>query len=186
MKRSISILSICLFSLVALQARSQTRIKTNALYWAVLVPNVSVETYLGPHFTFNGDVVMSFWESIHGRPYMGGQVIAEGRYYIKEAFRGFYAGAYFGFDRYRVSKWDHPATDIHHGYGLAPGLTLGYQFSIGGRWNMDCYVGGGWHAGRYYMTDKNTGEVTVEKWNKSGEWIPYKAGVAFSYRLGKK
>lgn len=166
-------------------AQAQTYIKTNSLYWLAVVPNVSVETRLGNHFTFNGDVVSSFWENIGGRPLVGTQIIAEGRWYPKEAFKGFYAGGYAAFDTYRVSKWDHPKTDIQHGIGWALGVTLGYQLSIANRWNMDFYAGGGWHLGKYWGEKKlpdGTSEVYAP-WNASGEWIPYKLGVTFAYRL---
>lgn len=165
--------------------QAQTYIKSNSLYWAALVPNVSVETRLGEHFTFNGDVVSSFWENINGRPLVGTQFIAEGRWYPKQAFKGFYVGAFFGFDTYKLSKWDHPATDIQHGIGWALGVTIGGQISIAKRWNMDFYVGGGWHLGKYWgetILPDGTSQMYAP-WNASGEWIPYKAGVSFGYRL---
>lgn len=113
---------------------------------------------------------------------MGLQAIAGARYYPKQAFKGFYVGADAAFDTYKVSKWDHPATDIQHGVGMYYGLTLGYQLSIGKRWNMDFYAGGGWHLGWYWGEDMLTGQPYVG-WNKSGEWLPYKLGVTFAYRL---
>lgn len=168
--------------------KSQTYIKSNALYWAVLVPNVSVETRLGNHFTFNGDFVISFWENFGGRKLKGTQTIAEARYYPKAAFDGFYVGGYAGFDTYQVSKWDHSNNELQHGIGYALGVTLGYQLSIAKRWNMDFYVGGGWHLGKYWgerLLPDGTSEVYAP-WNASGEWIPYKAGVTFAYRLNSK
>lgn len=178
---AISIIAI----LTATTASAQTYIKTNALYWGVLIPNVSVETRLGNHLTFNGDFVISFWENFGGRKLKGTQTIAELRYYPKASFDGFYVGGYAGFDTYQVSKWDHASTDIQHGIGYALGVTLGYEITIGKRWNMDFYVGGGWHLGKYWgeriMPDGST--EMYAPWNASGEWIPYKAGVSFAYRL---
>lgn len=184
MKKTIIAL-LALLCVTTITAKAQTYIKSNALYWAVLVPNVSVETRLGKHFTFNGDFVISFWDNFAGRKLQGTQTIAEGRYYPKAAFDGFYVGGYFGFDTYNVSKWDHPATDIQHGIGYALGLTLGYQLKIAKRWNMDFYVAGGWHLGKYWgetILPDGTSEVYAP-WNASGEWIPYKVGVTFAYRL---
>lgn len=167
---------------------AQTYIKTNALYWAVLVPNVSVETRLHDNFTFNGDFVISLWEDIGGRMLKGTQTIAEFRYYPKQSFKGFYVGAYAAFDSYNVSKWDHNSNELQHGVGISLGLTLGYQLAIAKRWNMDFYLGGGWHHGWYWGERRlpEGGTEMYAPWNKSGEWIPYKAGVTFAYRLSKK
>lgn len=170
-----------LFLITSTTVSAQTYIKTNALYWLGLLPNAQVETRLGNHFTFQGEVNASLWEAIaEDRPMMGAQFIIGGRWYPKQSFKGFYAGGDFGFDIYKVSKWDHPPYDVQHGIGYYLGITLGYQLSIGKRWNMDFYAGGGWHLGKYYAT--NFGEIVVG-WNASGEWIPYKLGVAFAYRL---
>lgn len=166
----------------SLTASAQTYIKTNALYWLGLLPNVQVETNLGAGFTFQGEVNASAWESIKGRPLLGAQFIVGARWYPKAAFKGFYVGGDFGFDIYKVSKWDHPATDIQHGIGYYLGVTLGYQISIAKRWNMDFFAGGGWHLGKYWGEDLLTGQPYA-LWNASGEWIPYKIGVTFSYRL---
>ncbi|MEG2478745.1 MAG: DUF3575 domain-containing protein, partial [Mucinivorans sp.] len=154
-------------------------------YWAVLVPNVSLETRMAKHFSFNGDFAISLWENIGGRKLKGTQSSIEFRYYPKEAFKGFYAGVYGGFDTYQVSKWDHTNNELQHGIGYAVGLTLGYQLKIAKRWNMDFYLAGGWHLGQYWgerLLPDGTTEMYAP-WNKSGEWIPYKAGVTFAYRL---
>lgn len=175
------LIAVMLFCTIGM-SEAQTYIKSNALYWLGLLPNVGVETRLGKHFTFNGEFNASLWESINGRPYMGMQAIAGVRYYPKMAFKGFYVGADAAFDVYNVSKWDHPATDVQHGIGIYLGVTLGYQISIAKRWNMDFYAGGGWHLGHYWGEDKLT-DTPYALWNASGEWIPYKLGVTFAYRL---
>jgi len=181
---------ISLLVFITLPAGAQTYIKTNALYWAVLLPNVGVETRLSNHFTFEGEVNGSLWKSIDDRPYLGMQVMAGGRYYIKESFKGFYVGGDISFDVYEASKWDHwnndyGGIDVQHGVGVYLGVTLGYQMPIGRRWNMDFYAGGGWHHGWYWGDTKmaDGSHVMYAGWNRSGEWIPYKAGVTFAYRL---
>ena len=112
---------LALFALAGTLGRAaaqHTALKWNALYWAVGVPNMSVETRIGERFTFNADAVYSPWKSIKGRPMLGLQLIPEVRFYPRAAFRGFYVGAYVSYDSYKVSKWDHPKTDVQHGIGL--------------------------------------------------------------------
>lgn len=161
-----------------------TALKWNALYWVVGVPNMSVETRLNGKFTFHGDAVYSPWKSVKGRPLLGLQLISEVRFYPREAFRGFYVGGYVAYDSYKVSKWDHPKNEVQHGIGIGIGATVGWQIELARRWGLDFYVGGGWHHGWYYGVDTSTG-LRYVPWNKSGEWIPYQAGIAFSYRLGR-
>lgn len=178
-------LTILVLLLLSLSASSQTYIKSNALYWVGLLPNVQVETRLSDNFTFQGELNASLWESVFDdRPLMGLQAIAGFRWYPKQAFKGFYVGVDASFDVYKVSNFItlYPPYKVQHGVGMYYGLTLGYQLSIGKRWNMDFYAGGGWHLGWYYGVDTRTGELFVP-WNKSGEWLPYKLGVAFAYRL---
>lgn len=180
------IIALYLFALLGITSdvtAQNTSLKWNSLYWAMGAPNMSVETRLNHKFTFNGDVVVSPWLSINGRPYKGLQLISEARFYPKQAFKGFYVGAYLGYDSYELSKWGHPKTEIQHGIGLGVGATVGWQIDIARRWGMDFYVGYGWHHGWYYGVDETTGNLYVD-WNKSAEWIPYKAGVTFAYRLG--
>lgn len=164
-------------------AAQRTALKWNALYWAVGVPNMSVETRIGERFTFNADAVYSPWKSVKGRPMQGLQLIPEVRFYPRAAFRGFYIGAYASYDSYKVSKWDHPKYEVQHGIGISLGATLGWQIDIARRWGMDFYIGGGWHHGWYYGVNTLTGQ-RYAPWNESGEWIPYQAGVTFAYRLG--
>lgn len=174
------------------QAKAQTYIKTNALYWAVLVPNVSVETKLWKHFTFNTDLVGSMWKSINGKPYLIGQLIPEFRYYPKEANRGFYVGFYTGGHVFKMSKWNYHSNRYQVGAGVASGFTLGYELPIAKRWLMDFYVGGGrqwsWYRGFRAPNDPlyEPGNTMYVDWNGSAEYVPYKIGVTFSYRVSKE
>lgn len=180
------LICVTLLALTMSGAIAQTYIKTNALYWVGLLPNAGVETRLGNHFTFNGEVAGSLWESIRGRPFMGAQFISGVRYYPKQSFKGFYVGGDFSFDVYKLSKWDHASFDVQHGIGYYLGLTLGYQLPIAKRWNMDFYAGGGWHLGKYWgetLSPDGGCSTMYAPWNASGEWIPYKLGVTFAYRL---
>lgn len=178
------LLLTALLAIMVTGASAQTYLKWNSLYWVVGVPNMSVETKIGKKLTFNFDAVYSPWESIKGRPFVIGQFIPELRFYPKAANKGFYVGAYAAVDVYKLSKWGHPATEIQHGWGISLGATVGYELAIGKRWNMDFYAGGGWHLGWYWGENRANGTVYAP-WNASGEWIPYKLGVTFAYRISK-
>lgn len=175
-------------AVLSFTTNAQTYIKTNALYWLGVLPNAQVETRLHNQFTLQGEINASLW-TIKDNPMQLSQFIIGARWYPKEAFKGFYVGADFGFDIYKISRfdyWNRPDGQyIQRGIGYYLGATVGYQKSIARRWNIDFFVGGGWHLGRYWGEYTPYGGVSevYAPWNASGEWLPYKVGVTFGYRL---
>lgn len=186
MKKKLLLLAILGLSLSTV-AQAQTRLKWNALYWALGVLNMSAETKLADKWTLNGDLIYSPWESLEGNPMKFGQAIAEGRFYPKGAFDGFYVGAYASYHRLiKFTKWNYINGDKHQkGNGMSFGATLGYQLKLSDRWGLDMYASYGWQHSKYRGYVNSTGEMYVGT-NRSGEWLPYKLGVAFTYRLGKE
>ena len=166
MKRKLLLLALLALSLSTVQA--QTKLKWNALYWAMGVVNMSAETKLTDKWTFNGDAVYSPWKSIEGNPMRFGQLIVEGRYYPKGAFNGLYVGGYGSYHRlFKFTKWNY----INHDkYQKGNGMSFGASY--------------GWQHSRYKGYIKSTGEMYVGK-NASAEWLPYKLGASFVYRLVK-
>ncbi|MCD8101931.1 MAG: DUF3575 domain-containing protein [Alistipes sp.] len=163
---------------------AQTYIKFNALYWALGVTNASVETRVGEHFTFNNDIVISPWKSIKNNPMVIGQFIPELRYYPVHAFKGFYAGAYAGAHAFRMSKWNYINTGKYQkGWGFSAGASIGYEVPINDRWLLDVYGAAGWQISRYRGFYKSDRKKYIGL-NNSGEWLPYKVGISFAYKIG--
>lgn len=181
MKKRLIIITICLISAIG-GANAQTYIKTNALYWAVGVPNVSLETRLHKHFSYNVDFVYSPWEHIVDRSLVIGQFINEFRYYPKEVNRGFYAAGYAAGHTFKLSKWNYNDDKYQKGSGISFGATIGYELPIAKRWLIDFYVGGGWQLS-WYQGFYTADDSRYVGWNASGEWIPYKIGVTFAFKL---
>lgn len=163
MKRKLLLLALLALSLSAVQA--QTKLKWNALYWAMGVVNMSAETKLTDKWTFNGDAVYSPWKSIEGNPMRFGQLIVEGRYYPKGAFNGLYVGGYGSYHRlFKFTKWNYINHDKYQkGNGMSFGATLGYQIKINDRWAVDLFASYGWQHSRYKGYIKSTGEMYVGK-----------------------
>ncbi len=65
------------------------------------------------------------------------------------------------------------------------GVTGGYQFQLSDRLNLDIYATIGSSQGFYKGYDRSTGKRydSAEKFNKSGEIIPYRGGIMISYKL---
>lgn len=181
--KKLLVLSILIFSI---HLQSQTYVKANALTALVAVPNVGIETSIGKKSTFQFDILVSPWKSINGLPYQFITATPEYRYYFKEKFNGFYAGAHVGGSVYKISKGIHAKLNQYeNGLGYMIGATIGYQVKINDKFMLDCFLGGGSHQGFYkgYYVGTKERYDKAQDYNKSGEWLPYRGGVMISYKL---
>ena len=107
------------FLFISLFSQSQTYIKGNAVTALLLVPNFGVETSIGQKFTFQADILASFWESFNGNhPMEFYSLIAEVRYHFKEKYNGFYFGGHAGADQFQIQKWNYWDTNKYEdGFG---------------------------------------------------------------------
>ena len=175
-------------------------VKGNALFIPLGILNVGVEKQLSAKYTLQGDVFVSPWKSFAGHELQFYSVSAEGRYYFNEAFKHWYVGANISVAAYRASKWNYWNNEVSQkddgelivnsnlyqkGYSVMLGITGGYQFQLSDRWNLDLYATVGTSQGFYKGYDRTTGRRydSAEKFNKSGEIIPYRGGVMISYKF---
>lgn len=215
MNNKIFIVLISLFSFINADAQenltSEVRkisekklyVKGNALLIPIGVINAGLEYQLSNKFTAQGDVLISPWKSFVGHEaqiYMG---TLEGRYYFKEAFKGWHIGANLSVGTYILQKptyWNDnvfvdaqvgvPTQYINSqlyqkGFSFLLGVEGGYQFRLADNWNMDIFAGIGNSQDFYKGYVRGTGERydSAEGFNRSGEWLPYRGGVMISYRL---
>lgn len=207
MKKTILIFSILLGFLGTAQNQDSATskkfyLKANALFLPIGILNAGVEHQLKDKVTLQADVFISPWKSIAGnylQVYMAG---FEGRYYFKEAFKHWYVGANISGARFIMQKYNYwsdglyqytpespiyRASDLYqNGYAIMIGGTVGYQFQLSDRWNMDLYFGAGSIQSFYRGYHKELGiryDNDGRKWNKSGEFLPYRGGVMISYKL---
>ncbi|MBN9283373.1 MULTISPECIES: DUF3575 domain-containing protein [unclassified Flavobacterium] len=165
---------------------SQTSIKGNVVTAFAAIPNFGIETKIGPKMTFQFDVTASFWKSVKGGPMEFVLVFPEVRYYTKAINDGFFVGAHIGGSMYKIQKWEYWHTDYYQeGLGVMFGATVGYQYKLSDRFNLELFLGGGSHLGFYKGYTMTTHERLdgAEKYNKSGELIPYRGGLMLVYKL---
>lgn len=165
---------------------AQTYLKGNVFTTLLTIPNVGIETSIGEKSTFQFDITASFWKSIKGNPRQFYLFIPEYRYHFKEKNNGFYVGAHIGATLFNFQKWNYINTNKYEeGLGYIMGATIGYKAKINDKLHLDCFLGGGSHQGfykGYIIGTKQRYEGTV-KYNKSGEWLPYRGGIMLSYQL---
>lgn len=202
------LLLLCFISVITstFAQKNETYIKANALFLPIGMLNVGVEHGFTEHITGQADIFFSPWKSFAGHQAQFGIATVEGRYYFDQAFKHWYLGASLGFGVFNIQKWNYWGGEIsttkegdltpykknelyQKGFSYMFGLTTGYQFQIGNRWNMDIFLGIGSQQGFYkgyveYLPETQENRYDrVENWDKSGEIIPFKGGVMISYKL---
>lgn len=189
MKRKVKYLSILGFFISGLlfsQEENPIYIKANASLIPLGLVNVGAEIGLSEHYTMQGDIFVSPWKSFFGNHARVGMGHLEGRYYFSEAFKKWYLGINAGVGVFDLTKWNYKDTNQYQrGFNYMVGASVGYQFLFNDKWNLDVFVGGGMSQAFYHGYDGNTGQRydSAEKWNKSGEWIPYRGGLMLSYKI---
>ncbi|MEA1847357.1 DUF3575 domain-containing protein [Chryseobacterium sp. MHB01] len=199
---------LTLFILGNLNAQEQENInekkvyiKGNAAFIPLGIVNLALEHQLSKKITVQGDVLISPWKYFAGHELQYYSVSAEGRYYFNEAFRHFYLGANIAASSFVLQKWNYWSDGPYYndfgevfvtsnlyqkGYSLIFGITGGYQFKVSDRWNIDVYAAIGSSQDFYKGYDRTTGERydrKDNKFNRSGEILPYRGGVMISYQL---
>ena len=128
-------------------------IKANALFLPIGMLNAGVEYQLKEKITLQAEVFISPWKSFMGKYAQAFMLGFEGRYYFQEAFKHWYVGANVTGARYKLQKFNYwgdgpfqytetspiyKTSDLYQdGYSIMFGATVGYQFHLSERWNMD-------------------------------------------------
>lgn len=190
---------------------AKVNVKLNGLI-AIGVINPAFEVRISKRFTAQ----LETFAVIAPKNYLGtgypltlGTGFLEGRYYIKEAFRGFYVGGHVGYGIYRMNKNIYPIKvgssldyeknkeSLQYGQNFMSGITLGYTFAIGKHWGIELSWGLGYQLSLYedlYPNADNTVRADTDsrghtnytdtsmsrlRLNRSAEWMPAYKGGVF-------
>ena len=185
MKKNFAFLLVFV-SLLSFTQQKETRLKFNGLFLPVGIINVGAEREINEKWSMQADVLISPWKSFannHFQIYMGH---LEVRRYFKQVMNGWYIGANIGGSVFDITKWNYwNKGKYQRGFNYMIGGVVGYQFPINRNWNVDFFLGGGVSQGFYhgYSSEEPYGRYENATWNKSGEWIPYRGGISFSYKI---
>lgn len=165
------------------EARAQhLAIKTNVLMDAALVPNMGLEFVTGEHSSMDLSVFGSHMPYGQHCTMLGLQpeyrFWFNGRPMIRE-----YVGVSALLTTYDIGL----GKQVYDGDAAGLGITGGYAFLIGKRWNLELSGGFGvllFHQKQYYKED-NYDDYFVDEAIKANTWgyklFPIKLGVTFSY-----
>lgn len=174
-------LLFALFSSTEARAQ-QVAVKVNGLMCAAFTPNIGCEVVIAD----NSSVDLSVFG--HYKPFgIHSSILGiqpeyrywfNGRPMIRE-----YVGATMLYSSYDMTF----SKQVFDGDGLGFGLTGGYVFSFGKRWNLELSGGFGFfffHQKQYYKGD-NYDDYFVDEAVKANSWgyelVPIKLGVTISY-----
>lgn len=155
-------------------------LKTNMLYLATLTPNIELETRIAPKFTSSISIAGNFYK--YKENYEPGFLLIEPeiRYWFERPMARHFLGIAGLYGDYNV-KWG----DMRHdGDAIGAGLTYGYDFVIGRRWNIELSLAAGMAHIRDIKYNVQETPVAPTEPNDKG-WKPavLRAGITLSYIL---
>lgn len=137
-------------------------LKTNMLYDALLVPNASVELYLGKNWSISGGWMHGWWKSDPAHWYwrMYGGDLSLRRWFGRRAgqkpLTGHHIGIYgsaFTYDFENGGRGylgGQPGGTLLDRANFSAGIEYGYSLPVARRLNLDFTVGLGWIGGQYH------------------------------------
>ena len=167
-------LSLCLGAAHA----QRIALKTNALYWAALSPNVGVEFRMSRHFTMNLEGSFSPF-TVGKLGLKHGSLSPEVRYW----FDGRPQTRHFVGVMGMATMYDLQFRNtMHSGDAFGGGVTYGYSHVINRRWSIEGTVG----LGVLHRSEKEYehGAPIPDRTNNSGlVFAPLKLGISAVYTL---
>lgn len=152
-------------------------LKTNALYWATLSPNLGGEFRLSRHFTLDMSLAGNF-TSKEKYKLQFQQIAPELRYWMSRPMARHFVGFTSSFTNYNFKFND----NYYDGDAFAAGLVYGFNWVIGRRWNIETSLGAGLLKYRCFDYPVGT-EKPLSPNNDKVIWAPIKVGVSISYVL---
>ena len=167
MKKYFIIVLLLVMAFPAALNAQKVGLKTNALYWATTTPNIGFEVGMGDRFTFYLDGGYNPWtldKNVEiNRKAKHFLVSPEFRYWFCESFNGHFIGINGNYTQFNVSALpipnvfyttnsegplvDFSRTERYQGWATGAGLTYGYQWILGKRWNLEATIGlGYWYT----------------------------------------
>lgn len=172
-------------SQILFSQKKNLQIKGNILTAPIGILNGGLEYQLSDQLTLQAEGLISPWKSFAGnhlQMYLG---FIEGRYYFSTLMNKFYIGPHVGIGFFDIQKWNYWNTDKYQrGVTLLTGATFGYQKQLNDRFGFDFFISGGHSQGNYHGYQEGVGRYEdAENFNRSGEWLIYKAGIMLTYKI---
>ncbi len=196
MKRIIGILLLLIAFVGSEKMQSQkVGIKTNLLYGAdTYTPNLGLEIGLSPQTTLDLGGGYNPWHrdgsGVGNKKLVHWLAQAEFRYWTCQRFNGLFFGVHALGSQYNIAHHDLPwllgknsSRYRYDGYAVGGGLSVGYQFVLGKRWNLEANVGFGYARLEYDKYDCMKCGRLLEKNQSRNYFGPTKAGISIIFLI---
>lgn len=170
---------IILFFLLALAPRAAAQnfaLKTNALYWAGITPNLGCEVALNHKWTFDIQGVYNPWKWSEGRRLRFWGVQPEFRYWLCEKFEGHFIGIHAHGGQW-YGSWNKYRRD---GWMAGGGIVYGYDWILSPHWNLEAALGLG-YARLWWKESDRLPCIKDKRDRHHNYWGPTKVSLTFSY-----
>lgn len=182
-----SLIILFLSAFVTVSSAQKVAIKTNALYWATATPNLAAEFGIAPKWTLELEGTVNPFTFKDNRKWKHYQWQAEARYWFCERFYKHFIGLHCGGGEFNVSRVPMPllkgsGEKRYEGWDVRAGLSYGYSFVLGGRWNLEATLGLGVvyaDCNRFDCAMCGDLDGRVNRWFFS----PTRAGITFIYMI---
>lgn len=131
-------------------------IKTNLLYDATATANLGLEFGLAPRWTMDISGNLNAWDLNNDRKWKHYLVQPEVRYWLCERFNGHFFGLHVHGGAFNVGNvstplglFGNPGPNRHEGWYYGAGISYGYQWILGRRWNLELSLGAGYVGSDY-------------------------------------
>ena len=141
------------------KADAQTlAVKTNLLYDATATVNIGAEVALAPKWTLDVSGNYNAWDWKDNRKWRHFLVQPEARYWLCEKFNGHFFGLHIHGGQFNAGNVSTPfglfgdcRNTRHEGWYYGAGVSYGYQWILGKRWNLELDLGVGYVGSDYDM-----------------------------------
>lgn len=185
MKKEIALLISLLLSVSVFSQR--IGLKNNLVYDATLTPNLGLEIGMGKKSTLDLNVGYNPFTFSDQKRFKHWLVQPEYRYWFCEKFNGTFLGIHAHGGEFNVSGKHLPFGIFpnlegyrYEGYFYGGGISLGYQWILGKRWNLETSIGVGYARLEYDKYPCPDCGPKIESYHYN-YWGPTKATVSFIY-----
>lgn len=184
---SVALELLGLLFLPSVASAQDMAIKTNALGWATLSPNLAFEYRVAPKWTLDLSLSYNPFTFKDNKKWRHISVQPEARYWICAPFSGHFVGAHLLYMHYNAGNirlpfgiWDQLRDYRFQGDLYGGGLVYGYHHIINKRWSIEGVIGLGFaHTCSKYYRCRNCGRyIGIAKKNV---FMPTKLSLSVVY-----
>lgn len=188
MNKTFYFLLLLLFILPASLRGQQIGVKSNLLYDATATLNLGVELGLSPRWSLDVSGNYRPWSFSDTRTLRHALIQPEARYWLCQRFNGHFFGAHLIGAVFNAGGFDFPGKRLeelrnsrYEGWAAGAGVSYGYQWMIGDRWNLEASLGLGYVHAWYDRYECHHCGRKLEAGRSAGFFTPTRVAVSIIY-----